>query len=125
MKVHIKEKFRRFVLPKTTSMRPPPKKVTIKGSPKKNKHFIRSKKRLSSIWEIVDSQEQQVQASQTNLTRTSGKRARKSNMSPKPPKPTLLKSTYIGCPQRHVVLSSPVVCTECFQILKSELGFRL
>jgi hypothetical protein len=42
--VHIKEQFRQFILLETTSMRAPPKKVTTKGAPKKNKHFIRSTK---------------------------------------------------------------------------------
>jgi len=63
MKLHIKEQFRQFVLPETTSMRAPPKKVTAKGAPKKNKYFIRSTKKSSLLWEIVDSQEQQIHAS--------------------------------------------------------------
>ena len=38
--------------------------------------------------EIIDSQEQDTQGSQTRSTGTSRKSARKSNMSPTPPKPT-------------------------------------
>ncbi|MCH85802.1 protein FAR1-RELATED SEQUENCE 5 [Trifolium medium] len=34
MKVHMKEKFRQFVYPETTSMVPPPNKVACKGAPK-------------------------------------------------------------------------------------------
>jgi len=37
MKVHMKKQFQQFVLPETTSMRPPPNKVTTKGAPKKDK----------------------------------------------------------------------------------------
>jgi len=44
-------------------MRAPPKKVTTKGASKKNKHFIQLTKRSPLLWEIVDSQEQQAQAS--------------------------------------------------------------
>jgi len=42
------------------------------------------------LWEIVDSQDQQTQASQTNSTGTSRKSAWKSNMSPNHPKPILV-----------------------------------
>jgi len=68
-------------------MHPPPNKATTKGVSKKDKQSIRSTKRSPSLWEIVDSQEQQTQGSQTNSTGTSRKIARKSNMSPTPPKP--------------------------------------
>lgn len=68
-------------------MRPPPNKVTTKGAPKKDKQSIRSTRRSPSLWEIVDSQEQETQGSQTRSTGTSRKSARKSNMSPTPPKP--------------------------------------
>jgi len=67
-------------------MRPPPNKVTTKGAPKKDKQSIRSTRRSPSLWEIVDSQEQQTHGSQTKSTGTSRKSARKSNMSPIPPK---------------------------------------
>jgi len=68
-------------------MRPPPNKVTTKGAPKKDKQSIRSTRRFPSLWEIVDSWEQETQGSQTKSTWTSRKSARKSNMSPTPPKP--------------------------------------
>jgi len=41
-------------------MRPPPNKAITKGAPKKGKQSIRSTKRSPSLWEIVDSQEQQM-----------------------------------------------------------------
>jgi len=69
-------------------MRPPPNKFTIKGAPKKDKQSIRSTRRSPSLWEIVDSQEQESHGSQTRSTETSRKSAWKSNMSPTPPKPT-------------------------------------
>jgi len=81
-----KEQFQQFVLPETTSMRALPKKVTTIGAPKKNKHFIQSTKRSPSLWEIVDSQEQQTQTSHSNSSGASRKSSRKSNMSPNPPK---------------------------------------
>ena len=65
----------------------PPNKVNNKGAPKKDKQSIRSTRRSPSLWDIVDSQEQQTQGSQTKSTGTSRKSARKSNMSPTPPKP--------------------------------------
>ena len=70
MKVHLKEQFRQFVLPETTSMRPLPNKVTTKGALKKDKQSIRSTRRSPSLWEIVDSQEQETQGSQTRSTGT-------------------------------------------------------
>jgi len=63
MKLHPKEQFRQFVLPETTSMRPPPNKATTKGAPKKDKQIIRSTKQSPFLWEIIDSQEQQTQGS--------------------------------------------------------------
>ena len=72
-------------------MRPPPNKVTTKGAPKKDKQSIRLTRRSPSLWEIVDSQEQETQCSQTRSTRTSRKSARKSNVSPTPPKPRPVK----------------------------------
>jgi len=82
----MKEKFQQFVLPETTSMRPPPNKVTTKGAPRKDKQSLRSTRRSPLLWEIVDSQEQQTQGSQKKSTGTSRKSARKSNISPTPPK---------------------------------------
>jgi len=70
-------------------MRPLPNKVTTKGAPKKDKQSIRSTRRSPSLWEIVDSQEQETHGSQTRSTGTSRKSARKSNMSLTPSKPTL------------------------------------
>jgi len=87
MKVHMKEQLQQFVLPETTSMRPPPNKVTTKGAPRKDKQRSRSTRKSPSLWEIVDYQEQQTQGSQTKSTGTSRKSAQKSNMSPTPPKP--------------------------------------
>ena len=60
---------------------------TAKGASKKDKENIRSTRRSPSLWDIVDSQEQQTQGSQTKSTGTSRKSARKSNMSHTPPKP--------------------------------------
>jgi len=68
-------------------MRPPLNKVTTKGAPKKDKQSIQSTRRSPSLWEIVDSQEQETQGSRTKSTGMSRKSARKSNMSPTPPKP--------------------------------------
>ena len=68
-------------------MRQPLNKVTTKEAPKKDKQSIRSTRRSPSLWEIVDSQEQDTQGSQTKLTGISRKSARKRNMSPTPPKP--------------------------------------
>jgi len=83
----MKELFRQFVLPETTSMCPPPNKVAIKGVPNKDKQIIRSRRWSPLLWEIVDSEEQQTHGSQKKSTGTSRKSARKSNMSPTPPKP--------------------------------------
>jgi len=69
-------------------MGPPPNKVTTKGAPKKDKQSIRSTRWSLSLWEIVDSQEQETQGSQTRSTWSSRNSARKSNMSLTPPKPT-------------------------------------
>ena len=91
MKLHTKEQFRQIVLPETTSMRHRQKKVTTKGASKKDKQSIRSTRRSPSLWKIVDSHEQETQGSQTRSTGTSRKSARKSNVSPTPPKPTPVK----------------------------------
>jgi len=68
-------------------MRPLPNKVTTKGAPRKDKQNILSTRCSPSLWEIVDSQEQETQSSQKKSTGTSRNSARKSNMSPTPPKP--------------------------------------
>jgi hypothetical protein len=40
MKLYIKEPFQQFVLLKTTSMHPHPRKFNAKGTPKKDKHTV-------------------------------------------------------------------------------------
>jgi hypothetical protein len=49
IKVHIKEQLWPLVLPETTFMHPPPRKVDTKDAPKKDKHIVHTKKGSPSL----------------------------------------------------------------------------
>jgi hypothetical protein len=117
MKVHLKEQFRQFVLPETTSMCPLPNKVTTKRAPKKDKQSIRLTRRSPFLWETVDSQEQETQGSQTKSTGTSRKSARKSNMSPTPSKP-IPKNLKKPTPVEVLIPHKDQIKFECMALLK-------
>ncbi|MCI59012.1 otubain, partial [Trifolium medium] len=62
MKVHLKERFRQFVYPESTTMCPPPAKVNTKGAPKgwskrpNSSQDERSTKHSPSLVEHAESQ---------------------------------------------------------------------
>ncbi|AES98802.1 hypothetical protein MTR_5g073000 [Medicago truncatula] len=91
MKVRIKEQFRQFSLQEMTSMRRPPKKVTLKELQRKiNISFSQQNDHLRS-GRLLTPRINKHMLHIKNSTGTSRESARKSNMSPNPPKPILVK----------------------------------
>jgi len=87
----MEEQFWQFVFPETAFIRPPPKKVNKKEAPKKDKHIIWWTKRSPSLWEHVESQDLETQASETESKGLTRESASKSNISPNPPIPIPIK----------------------------------
>jgi len=101
MKVSIKEQFRQFVLSETTFTRPSQRKANTKGALKNDKHIVQSTMLSPSLWEYVDSDDPDTNASQSKLKVSTKKSVHKSNMSPNPNTP----SVKVHIPQKNKITS--------------------
>ncbi|AES71280.2 FAR1 DNA-binding domain protein [Medicago truncatula] len=89
MKLEIKEGMRLLAFPETTMLSPPPKKVPIKGAPKK----IKTTRRIPSKWETIDSQHPKSQSSPRKKASQPKRKGARIDISPVP-KPSLVSRNY-------------------------------